>query len=61
MSKKKLGNTDKFWIQKLRGHGFSQAEIGKMLDISQQRVAYQLQQMKKKLITQYPFLDPKED
>tara|TARA_Y100001938_G_C8005604_1_gene387131 strand:+ start:335 stop:514 length:180 start_codon:yes stop_codon:yes gene_type:complete len=41
------------WISRLRGNGFSQKEIGDMLGLSQQVVAYQLSQMKKRFKKKY--------
>ena len=38
------------WITRLRGNGFSQKEIGKILGLSQQVVAYNLAQMKKRFL-----------
>lgn len=50
-----------WWLVQLRGHGFSQAEIGKMMGYSQQVIAYQLTILKKQLIKKYPFLNPEEE
>lgn len=44
------------WIQRMRGNGFSQKEIGEILGLSQQVVAYNLAQMKKRFIKKYSFL-----
>ena len=41
------------WISRLRGNGFSQKEIGDMLGLSQEVVAYQLSQMKKRFKKKY--------
>jgi len=58
---KRLTRDDVWWIQKLRGNGFTQAEIGNMLNISQQRVAYQLKILREELLQRYPFLNPTEE
>jgi len=49
------------WITRLRGNGFSQAEIGQMLGLSQQVVAYNLRQMKKRFQKRYPELFEDDD
>jgi DNA-directed RNA polymerase specialized sigma subunit len=41
------------WISRLRGNGFSQKEIGDILGLSQQVVAYTLAQMKKRFKKKY--------
>jgi len=41
------------WIQRMRGNGFSQKEIGEILGLSQQVVAYNLFQMKKRFKKKY--------
>ena len=50
-----------WWLTQLRGHGFSQAEIGEMMGYSQQVIAYQLSLLKKELIKKYPFLNPEDE
>lgn len=57
----KVSSDDILWIKRLRGHGFSQEEIGKMLGHSQQVICYQLAKLRAKLLKQYPFLEPEED
>jgi len=49
------------WITRLRGHGFSQQEIGQMLGLSQQVVAYNLRQMKIRFQKKYPELFEEDD
>jgi predicted transcriptional regulator len=57
----KVTRDDVEWIKRLRGHGFSQTEIGKMLGHSQQVIGYQLAKLRAKLLKKYPFLNPEED
>ncbi len=57
----KVTREDIEWIKRLRGHGFSQEEIGKMLGHSQQVIGYQLAKLRAQLLKKYPFLDPTED
>ena len=49
------------WISRLRGNGFSQKEIGDMLGLSQQVVAYNLGQMKKRFKKKYAELFEGDD
>ena len=49
------------WITRLRGNGFSQLEIGQMLGLSQQVVAYNLRQMKIRFQKKYPELFEEDD
>ncbi len=49
------------WISRLRGNGFSQREIGDMLGLSQQVVAYNLAQMKKRFKIKYAELFEEDD
>ena len=42
------------WITKLRGNGFSQAEIGQILGLSQQVVAHNLGKMKERFKNKTP-------
>lgn len=57
----KVNQQDLYWIKKLRGNGFKQSEIAKMLGHSQQVIAYQLQKLRRDLLKQHPFLDPDPD
>jgi hypothetical protein len=57
----RFDKSKKWWLVQLRGHGFTQKEIGEMLGYSQQVIAYQLAQLKLQLISKYPFLDPEDD
>ena len=57
----KVDKTDLYWIKKLRGNGFKQSEIAKMLGHSQQVIAYQLQKLRSDLLKQHPFLNPEDD
>ena len=61
---KKFARFDKdkqWWLIQLRGHGFSQKEIGDMMGYSQQVIAYQLSILKKQLLKKYSFLNPEDD
>jgi predicted transcriptional regulator len=49
------------WITRLRGNGFSQKEIGEILGLSQQVVAYNLAQMKKRFKKRNWFLFEGDD
>ncbi|GAG62962.1 unnamed protein product [marine sediment metagenome] len=49
------------WITRLRGNGFSQKEIGDMLGLSQQVVAYNLGEMKKRFKKRYKELFEGDD
>lgn len=49
------------WITKLRGNGFSQREIGDMLGLSQQVVAYNLGKMKERFKKRYSSLFEGDD
>ena len=49
------------WITRLRGNGFSQQEIGDILGLSQQVVAYQLGNMKKRFKKRYAELFDGDD
>lgn len=49
------------WIQRMRGHGFSQQEIGDMLGVSQQVVAYNLHKLKKEFKKKYSMLFKEDD
>ena len=49
------------WITRLRGNGFSQKEIGDMLGLSQQVVAYNLGQMKARFKKKYAELFEGDD
>ncbi len=49
------------WIIRLRGNGFSQQEIGDMLSLSQQVVAYQLGKAKDRFKKRYQYLFEGDD
>jgi len=49
------------WIIRLRGNGFSQLEIGKILGLSQQVVAYNLGKMKERFKKRYAELFEGDD
>jgi len=49
------------WISRLRGNGFSQAEIGDILGLSQQVVAYNLAQMKRRFKIKWAELFEEDD
>ena len=49
------------WISRMRGHGFSQKEIGDMLGLSQQVVAYNLNKLKNEFKKKYSMLFKEDD
>lgn len=49
----KVNGDQLMWITRMRGNGFSQQEIGDILGLSQQVVAYQLSKLKLKFKKKY--------
>lgn len=52
----KCSRDHEVWITRMRGAGFGQKEIGDILGLSQQVVAYNLAQQKKRFMKRYSYL-----